>query len=74
MVGLFGVYCIVVVDVKASMTSTSTPATAMVVVVVMLVASMMATVRGHVVSEDIASFRQLDLRYCEALTTKPKVD
>jgi len=71
-VGLFGVYCIVVVDVKASMTSTSTPATAM--VVVMLVASMMATVRGHVVSEDIASFRQLDLRYCEALTTKPKVD
>ena len=57
MVGLFGVYCIVVVDVKASMTSASTPATAM-VVVVMLVASMMATVRGHVVSEDIASFRQ----------------
>ena len=58
MVGLFGVDCIVVVDVKASMTSASTPATAMVVVVVMLVASMMATVRGHVVSEDIASFRQ----------------
>ena len=58
MVGLFGVYCIVVVDVKASMTSATTPATAMVVVVVMLVASMMATVRGHVVSEDIASFRQ----------------
>jgi len=57
-VGLFGVDCIVVVDVKASMTSASTPATAMVVVVVMLVASMMATVRGHVVSEDIASFRQ----------------
>ena len=59
MVGLFGVYCIVVVDVKASMTSATTPATALVVVVVvMLVASMMATVRGHVVSEDIASFRQ----------------
>ena len=57
MVGLFGVDCIVVVDVKASMTSASTPATTM-VVVVMLVASMMATVRGHVVSEDIASFRQ----------------
>ena len=56
MVGLFGVYCIVVVDVKASMTSATTPATAM--VVVMLVASMMATVRGHVVSEEIASFRQ----------------
>ena len=60
MVALFGVYCIVVVDVKTAMTSASTPATAMlmVVVVVMLVASMMATVRGHVVSEDIASFRQ----------------
>ena len=58
MVGLFGVYCIVVVDMKASMTSATTPATAMVVVVVMLVASVMATVRGHVVSEDIASFRQ----------------
>jgi hypothetical protein len=57
-VALFGVYCIVVVDVKTAMTSASTPATAMVVVVVMLVASMMATVRGHVVSEDIASFRQ----------------
>ena len=57
MVGLFGVDCIVVVDVKASMTSATTPATAM-VVVVMLVASMMATVRGHVVSEEIASFRQ----------------
>jgi len=71
-VGLFGVDCIVIVDVKASMTSASTSANAM--VVVMLVASMMATVRGHVVSEDIASFRQLDLRYCEALTTKPKAD
>ena len=59
MVGLFGVDCIIVVDVKASMTSASTPATATaMVVVVMLVASMMATVRGHVVSEDIASFRQ----------------
>ena len=59
MVGLFGVYCVVIVDVMASMSSATAPAPAMVVVmVVMLVASMMATVRGHVVSEEIASFRQ----------------
>ena len=51
--------------------SLATTATAM---VVLMVASMMATVRSHVALEEIASFRQLGLRFCETGTTKSKAE